>query len=451
MITCIELDGFKSFQNFKLELSPFQVIIGANGAGKSNLFDALRLLSHLANADLRTAFQDLRGEAGELFTSLPDGRSVDHMSLAVEMFVERQVQDSWGAQAELKYPRLRYELSISRRTDERNLERLYVDRESLVPIQRGKDEWLQRHGISKENWLPKLTGGRAPFITTKDETNEISLHQDGRSGRKSSVAEKVERTILSGVFNTEFPHVFAAREEMRLWKFLHLNPESLRQPSPMLAQPFMDSDGKNLPTALARMKAEDEFILNDISRDLANLVPGILKVEVEEDRTRDQYLMQVYTQDGQVFSSRVLSDGTLRALALVALKNDPQHRGVLCFEEPENGVHPFRLQNLVKVLSELATDFSAKEQPLRQLLINTHSPVLASQPKIWPNLLFADMVTRLQPQQHQQMRVTRIVPVKPPHQLNLELEEEYTLDQVIKYLNTSDFQTSVTALRGQHQ
>ncbi|NJN68174.1 MAG: AAA family ATPase [Chloroflexaceae bacterium] len=40
MITRIEIDGFKTFQNFKLELGPFQVIVGVNGTGKSNLFDA---------------------------------------------------------------------------------------------------------------------------------------------------------------------------------------------------------------------------------------------------------------------------------------------------------------------------------------------------------------------------------------------------------------------------
>ncbi len=59
MITRIEIDGFKTFRNFKLNLAPFQVIVGANGVGKSNLFDALRLLYQLADKDLRTAFQDL--------------------------------------------------------------------------------------------------------------------------------------------------------------------------------------------------------------------------------------------------------------------------------------------------------------------------------------------------------------------------------------------------------
>jgi predicted ATPase len=451
MITRLELDGFKTFQDFKLELAPFQVIVGPNGAGKSNLFDALHLLSQLADSDLRSAFQALRGEAGELFTTLPNGQTTNQMRLAVEILVERQVQDSWGAQADLKYPRMRYELEIARRTDEHGLERLYVTHEALDPISRSSDTWLKRYGLfSTKNWLPTVTGGRPAFISTKREVGvtTIQLHQDGHGGRKASVAEKIERTVLSGIINTEFPHAFAAREEMRTWKFLQLNPEVLRQPSPMLAPSSLEPDGKFLPTTLARMQAEDPYILNDVSRDLANLVPGILKIEVEEDQPRNRYVVWAKTQDGRTFSSRVLSDGTLRLLALATLKNDPLHRGVLCFEEPENGVHPFRLKNMVELLRELTTDFSDPDQvnePLRQLLINTHSPVLVSQYGVWQGLLFAHTTTRVQPDQSiPPSRITRITPVYTDRQIKMDLmiddqEETYTLEQVLAYLDSTDF------------
>ena len=452
MITRIELDGFKTFQDFKLELSPFQVIVGPNGAGKSNLFDALHLLSRLVDTDLRSAFQELRGDAIELFTTLPDGRSVDTITMAVELLVDRKIQDSWGAQAELKYTRLRYELVISRHTDEQGLERLYVTHESLRAIPRGDDSWSKRHGLSTQNkWLPKLTGGRLSFISTDRADSgqrTIHLHQDGHGGRKSSVAEKIERTVLSGVTNTEFPHAFAAREEIRNWRFLQLNPEVLRFPSSMLASPFISPEGNNLATALARMQAEDFYSLNDVSSDLANLVPGILKIEVEKDSARNQYIIKAIMQDQSSFSSRVLSDGTLRMLALATLKNDPQYHGVLCFEEPENGVHPFRLTNMAHLLRELATDFEDESQvdsPLRQLLVNTHSPAFISQPDIREALLFAFMVTRVEPHGSgiPPQRVTRIVPVsKSNAQLTLLMaeiskeEESYTIDQIKKYLDS---------------
>ena len=97
--------------------------------------------------------------------------------------------------------------------------------------------------------------------------------------------------------------------------------------------------------------------MNDVSRDLANPVPGILKIEIEKDQPCNRYVIWAKTQDGRSFPARVLSDGTLRLLALVTLRNDLQHRGVLCFEEPENGVHPFRLKNMVQLLRGSASDF----------------------------------------------------------------------------------------------
>lgn len=450
MITLIELDGFKTFQGFKLELEPFQVIVGPNGAGKSNLFDALHLLTLLADNDLRSAFQELRGNAVELFTAFPNTRSVDTMTIAIEILVNSVVQDSWGAQEKLKYTRMRYELVITRRTDEQKFERLYVTHESLKPIARSKDHWAKTHKLIQYGWLPELTGGRSAFISTKTSSNghtTIELHQDGHGGRKSSAAEKIERTVLSGVTNTEFPHAFAAREEMRSWKFLQLNPEVLRDPSSMLAPPYLSAEGHNLAATLARMQAEDQFSLNDVSSDLANLVPGILKIEIEQDQARNQYLVKAIMQDKTVLTSRVLSDGTLRMLALATLKNDPEHQGLLCFEEPENGVHPSRLTNIANLLCQLATDFQNPDQRamlLRQLLVNTHSPSFISQPSVRNTLLFAYMATRIGParQENPPQRVTRMVPVMRAYeQLRMDFgdkENIFTIEQIRRFLNSEN-------------
>jgi len=71
MLTRAGIDGFKSFESFALDLPPLVVILGANAAGKSNLLDALRLLSNLATKDVREAMRELRGEPHELFRHMP--------------------------------------------------------------------------------------------------------------------------------------------------------------------------------------------------------------------------------------------------------------------------------------------------------------------------------------------------------------------------------------------
>ena len=477
MITRIEIDGFKMFQAFSLDLEPVVCVVGANAVGKSNLFDGLRLLSRLADNDLRTAFQshesereELRGEAYELFTIGPDGIPLTKMRFGVELLVEPTIRDSWGAEERLKYTRMRYELAIERRKDDRGLERLYVTHEQLAPIARDGDQWVaQRIQRNLDHWLPVRRARRKEaFISTTqlDGTPTITLHQDGHGGRTSSVAERMERTVLSGVSKTEFPHALAAREELRAWRFLQLNPRALRQPSSMNAPQTLAADGSFLASTLARLKAEDRYILQDIARDLGELVTGITALEVEADAARNRYVMYVTTQDGRKFSSRILSDGTLRLLALMTLKNDSAYRGVLCFEEPENGVHPARIQNTVQLLRELATTFddddAASHLPLRQMLVNTHSPVLVAEyikqskqqgGESVPGLLFAYTATRVRGKSSEgSVRVTRMAPVTPDRQTRLDLptdaaERVYTFGQVERYLHTVDPSETLESLK----
>lgn len=87
-------------------------------------------------------------------------------------------------------------------------------------------------------------------------------------------------------------------------------------------------------------------------------------------------------KDGTEHSARALSDGTLRFLALAVLEIDPAGEGVICLEEPENGLHPDRIPAMLQLLQDIATDPSLAvddDNPLRQVIINTHSPVAVSE------------------------------------------------------------------------
>ena len=180
-------------------------------------------------------------------------------------------------------------------------------------------------------------------------------------------------------------------------------------------------------------------------------MPGFLNVEIEEDKTRELYLIYANIQDGRRFSSRTLSDGTLRLLALITLANDPEYKGMLCFEEPENGVYPFRVKQMVTLLRSLTTDFKSKDEagwPLRQLLINTHSPLLMAQLDD-TELLFAYMPTRIDPADGgTATRVTRIVPVRmellPDPQ-----ERFFTRQQIKKYMHSADWEAAERRLMGE--
>jgi predicted ATPase len=216
----------------------------------------------------------------------------------------------------------------------------------------------------------------------------------------------------------------------------------------MLAKDLIGADGSNLPTALARMKTEDSYVLKALSTEINNLLPGITAIDVEEDRSKDQYVLVSMSQDGRKFSSRVLSEGTLRLLALCVLQLDSLHKGVVCFEGPENGIHPFRLENLTQLLSGLATDFiNDKEMPLRQIIVNTHFPVLVGNLfknlKNECNVLYATLFSRVEPQQA--LRFTKMIPGTSQSSFVgiTEQEQKVTLSEVQRYLQTKNFVQNV--------
>lgn len=411
MITKLEISGFKSFDKFSVDLAPFVVVAGLNGAGKSNLFDAISLLSDLAKMNIQEAFGKQRGTALELFTQYGQGQTATEMVFAVEMLLDKTIRDSWGKKAELKYTRLRYELCIERRPDRSGIERLFIKYEALKPIPATTDHWYNTYvGTHNRYWRLETLDNFEFFINTgqliRGNHEIIVILQQGMDGDSHEHnIEYMESTMLSGVSDTQYSHAFAAREAMRNCRLLQLNPAELSKPSPSLqSSGQMGADGAGLASALYRIKQETPLVFNDISVELMSLIPDIKGIDVKIDSYENKYILSLEMDDGRTFSSKVFSEGTLRTLALLTLKHDEKHRGVLCFEEPENGVNPKRIAQLSALLRDLSTIFQQDpkaEFPLRQVLINTHSPVLVGEIKQmehfdqWGMLLFARQVTQV--------------------------------------------------------
>lgn len=456
MITYIKIDGFKSFQNFEMTFTPLTIIAGTNAAGKSNLFDALRLLSRLAEVDkIHTAFrEEQRGEMHELFTQYDNGECASVMEFVVEMLVNKDITDVWGAKDVLKYTRLRYELKIRHFINDNGLEDLEVIYESLKTIKHNEDNWIKLIPEEQlENWRPKVITGKrgTPYIdtTTENGVSVVVVSQDGKQGKKRSVVlQHATKTILSSFDSVDFRHILAAKEEMRKWRFLQLNPEDLRQPtSKKTGEDTISFSGKYLAAALFRIKQEDPYCLVEVSRKLNKFIPNYTEVEVRDDIENKQYIIYLKGEDGREYSSRVLSEGTLRMLTLCILEQDEKHTGLLCFEEPENGIHPFRIKTMVELLKDLSTDFTDISMPLRQVIVNTHSPILVKNIKDWENdpnvsLNFAEMRTRVQEinGKKQKTKITTILPVVKAGQLTIPLSEQ---DKKLSLYNVTEYLSSL--------
>jgi predicted ATPase len=159
-----------------------------------------------------------------------------------------------------------------------------------------------------------------------------------------------------------------------------LEPSAMRAPSEYTGPQHVDHRGGHLAGTLQRLRTVGgRDALSEIANRLTELLPEVRQVRVEDDQRFQTYTVQVQGSDGIFHSARALSDGTLRFLVLATLLEDPEARGTLCLEEPENGIHPDRVAPMVRLLKDFAVDPGLPvdhDNPLRQVIVNTHSPLV---------------------------------------------------------------------------
>ncbi|WP_070108234.1 AAA family ATPase [Burkholderia plantarii] len=393
MLTKLRVKGFKSLNDISVDFGPFTCIAGANGAGKSNLFDAIMFLRDLADMPIIAAAHQVRdrggrrsGSVGSIFTRHKGG-AASEMAFEAEFLVPDKVVDDFNRQGEPHVTHLRYRLVLEYVLDERSgNERIGLCHESLVYIP--KREFSKSLFPHETVFWESVKGGvkTTDFISTAKEPHDgsttIKIHQDsGNSrGRPESIpASGMERTALSGVNTIDRPTALAARREMQSWALLQLEPSALRQPDDFATPSgiHVAPSGAHMPATLRRLDRDAE-----VANRLSELIPDVAELGVEVDEKRQLKTLYLTNRDGIRYPAKALSDGTLRFLALAIIHADSESGGVICLEEPENGIHPSRIEAMARLLRDMAVNPNERvdeSNPLRQVIINTHSPLLVRQ------------------------------------------------------------------------
>lgn len=384
MLTRIEVDGFKNLIAFSAEFGAFTCIAGPNAVGKSNLFDALELLSALARVPLAEAGSQVRARSGARETSRAlfwsDGQGhAERIRIAVEMIAGGLVGDELGRGGREPNRLMRYEIEL------RYEGGLRLVNERLAVLDGAKTLRFPHHPSFVE-----------AFVEDRSERVLFDLAAGVMPDGGPTVEPSTMRaTLLSHYQTMEYADIFVAGETVRGWRRFALEPEALRAPYMLESTPPDKRDLLQLPLAWKR-RSDPGFPHMDLSQlgtdpdtvsaeVVAKLAPiaSLRSIWVDHDEERGRLTLHASSSSGEQLSARELSDGTLRYLALILLGMMP---GTLrCIEEPENGIHPRRIAELAELLRDLATDFEQDitqelaeldrydELPLRQLIINTHS------------------------------------------------------------------------------
>lgn len=313
-LTRIQVQGFRSLRNVSLDLSQVTVLIGPNGAGKSNLLWALEMVRLLAYGGLQT-FVGERGGASFLMHYGP------RQTAAIELVLEFESSGRGNAY----WARLGY----------------------------GADESLI--------FLAELAGFR------RGPSEAWQWTQMGAGHRESQLKEFSQN-------DTTARTVYWLLKQIN---FYHFHDTSRR--SPLRTRPFADltgkflrSDGSNLPNFLLALRESRDSAAQAswrrIEGALKRVAPFIASLEPNEDRHGVK--LEWVDDQGATFGPAHLSDGTLRALALISCLWQPEENLPLvsCIDEPELGLHPAALGLLCGLISSVSTR--------HQVIVSTQSPVI---------------------------------------------------------------------------
>ena len=340
-IESIRLKNFKVFQDTTLsDIPPFCVIVGANGTGKSTLFQVFGFLKDCLTYNVGAAVQS-RGGWHELVS-----RGHEHEHIVIELQFRLEIS---------KVQRLvTYSLELATRDN-----RVAVAREILR---------YKRGASGSPYHFIDFAFGQGKAVVNEDDFNKT----EEELTKEAQNLDKPDILAIKGLGQFQkFKAANAFRQLIENWHVsdFHINLARGSKDAAGYAD-HLSVSGDNLQLVANRLYTESKQsrgIFDKIIELMKRRVPGISGIEPEP--TKDGRLLLKF-QDGSFkdpFIDKYVSDGTIKMFAYLLLLHDPAPHPLLCVEEPENQLYP-------RLLWELAEEFRGYANRGGQVFVSTHSP-----------------------------------------------------------------------------
>ncbi len=336
-IESIRLKNFKSFKDAELaDLPRFCIFVGANGTGKSTIFQVFEFLRDAMTSNVTVALAKLGGSRG--FREVRSRNAEGPIEIELKF---RTARDS---------PLTTYFLQINEEHG-----KAIVEREILK----------YRRGSSGQPWhFLKFSRGKGVAVTNEladvNDVNELN--------REEQSLKSADILAIKGLAQFErFPAVMALGNLIENWHISDFHISKARPEQEAGYAEHLSREGENLSLVIEYLYREKRETFDKILSLLRMRVPGISHVE---SKTTLEGRVLLKFQDGAFedpFLARYVSDGTIKMLAYLTLLYDPNPHPLLCVEEPENQLYP-------KLLWELAEEFRSYANRGGQVFVSTHSP-----------------------------------------------------------------------------
>lgn len=336
----ITIRNFKALQNIHLKDIPsFMVLVGANGTGKSTLFDVFGFMRDALTGNVRQAL-DARGRFPEVVT-----RGHENESILIELQVDLPIA---GRSRLVTY-------------------HLEIGIEQTRPVVLHEFLRYKRGRYGAPFYFLDFRKGSGFAIRNEEDFDK----PDEELEREEQQLESPDILAIKGLGQFQrFKAASALRQLLENWHVsdFHISAARGRKEATGVVE-HLSETGENLPRVAQYLYDNHRDIFITILKRMHQRVPGISGVEPE--LTQDGYLILRF-RDGTFktpFLDRYVSDGTIKMFAYLVLLHDPKPHPLLCIEEPENQLYP-------TLMSELAEEFRDYAQRGGQVMVSTHSPDL---------------------------------------------------------------------------
>lgn len=336
-IVALRIQNYRAFESLEIkDIPPFCVIIGANGTGKSTLFDIFGFLRDALQNNIRQALQ-VRGGFNEVVTR---GKSQENIEI---------------------------ELKFSMETS--NIERLVtyiliVGQEQRRPIIHREILRYKRDEHGKPFHFLDFQKGQGYAIINEEDFSQPDEHLK----REEQKLESSDILAIKGLGQFQrFKAASAFRSLIENWHVSDFHISEARGSKDALYAEHLSLTGDNMAVVAQYIYQEHPEIFDEIIQRMQQRVPGISKVEAQE--TPDGRLILKFQDQAfkDPFIDRYVSDGTMKMFAYLILLFDPKPHPLLCVEEPENQLYP-------SLLCQLAEEFASYAARGGQVFVSTHSP-----------------------------------------------------------------------------
>lgn len=316
--------NFKSLKDVTVEFRPFNVLIGPNNSGKTNI---LHCLNFLAECMKKREIFETFGTQG--FASFVWGGQ-ENLRIEVQMT------------AVLNSSQLTYGLSVAgppHRTPfvvkEEAVLREATKAKSLLEIKEGKGFYLDEHSHQKVSFNPEPTQCALSVLVEREKT----------------------------------PTLISLREWLSQWAFYHFDPAQMREYWLSQEEFRLEPDGRNLAQVLHSLQSSYPEKFRLIEETFQSSFEEVEQITTPIRRDAPKTTISIKEKPfDKPFPSWVLSDGELKTLAMLASLYSPTPPPLMALEEPENFIHPHLLEFVVDLLK------SASDR--MQILLTTHSPLM---------------------------------------------------------------------------